>query len=376
MSVTIRPYGKNGWEADIRIRFPDGTTLRERRKCPLRSKFAVMRWAEARERVLVIGGKPRPQVQVKEVAPKHVATLNEFAPRFLDGYARANRQKPSGIASKETVLRVHLQPRLGDRPLNRITTEDIQRFKADLGTKAPKTVNNILTVLNVLLKIATEWGVIDRVPCTIKLVRTTASPAAFLDFAEYERLVTMARAEGWRATLVILLGGDAGLRCGEIMALEWRHVDLDKRQIAVTQSEWKGHVTAPKSGKARYVPLTARLTEALRRGRHLRAGRVLVDESGQPFTQKVVQTIVRRNARRAHVNAGVHTLRHTFCSHLAMRGAPARAIQELAGHQDLTTTQRYMHLTPAALEAAIGLLDGPRFGPSRGEIVETVGKRG
>jgi len=46
----------------------------------------------------------------------------------------------------------------------------------------------------------------------------------------------------------------------------------------------------------------------------------------------------------------VHILRHTFCSHLAMRGAPARAIQELAGHQDLDTTQRYMHLSPAALD--------------------------
>lgn len=45
-------------------------------------------------------------------------------------------------------------------------------------------------------------------------------------------------------------------------------------------------------------------------------------------------------------------------AHLAMRGAPARAIQELAGHQDLGTTQRYMHLIPAALDAAIRLLDG------------------
>jgi site-specific recombinase XerD len=40
-----------------------------------------------------------------------------------------------------------------------------------------------------------------------------------------------------------------------------------------------------------------------------------------------------------------------------MRGAPARAIQELAGHQDLGTTQRYMHLSPAALDAAIRLLE-------------------
>ena len=52
-----------------------------------------------------------------------------------------------------------------------------------------------------------------------------------------------------------------------------------------------------------------------------------------------------------------HILRHTFCSHLAMQGATAKAIQELAGHQDLTTTQRYMHLSPAHKDAAIRLLD-------------------
>jgi len=45
-----------------------------------------------------------------------------------------------------------------------------------------------------------------------------------------------------------------------------------------------------------------------------------------------------------------------------MQGAPARAIQELAGHQDLATTQRYMHLSPAALDSAIRLLDGPALG--------------
>ena len=70
-------------------------------------------------------------------------------------------------------------------------------------------------------------------------------------------------------------------------------------------------------------------------------------------------------ARHAHVREGVHVLRHTFCSHLAMRGAPGRAIQELAGHSELSMTQRYMHLSPAALDAAIHLLDG------RGNIAAT-----
>jgi site-specific recombinase XerD len=83
---------------------------------------------------------------------------------------------------------------------------------------------------------------------------------------------------------------------------------------------------------------------------------VLCDGTGKPLTQKVVQVLVRRTARRANVKPGF-TSWHTFCSHLAMRGAPARAIQELAGHQDLGMTQRYMHLSPVTLDAAIRLLE-------------------
>src|ERR1051326_5904308 len=74
----------------------------------------------------------------------------------------------------------------------------------------------------------------------------------------------------------------------------------------------------------------------------------------------MVQGWVRRAAQKAALfNNGPHMPRHTFCSHLAMRGAPARAIQELAGHQNLTTTQRYMHPSPAALDGAIRLLERP-----------------
>ena len=104
--------------------------------------------------------------------------------------------------------------------------------------------------------------------------------------------------------------------------------------------------------------ITELLVSILRRTRHLRRPRVVCEEDGRLLTQKVVQGIMRRTARRANVKAGVHILRHRFCSHLAMRGAPPRAIQELAGHQNLTTTQRYMHLSPAALDPAIRLLDG------------------
>jgi site-specific recombinase XerD len=138
----------------------------------------------------------------------------------------------------------------------------------------------------------------------------------------------------------------------------------------------------PKGGRLRYVPLTKRLTEALRGFRHLRGPRVLCLADGSPLTQKVARGLVIRPSRRAKVKAGVHNLRHTFCSHLAMRGAPARAIQELAGHQDLATTQRHMHLSPAALDAAIRLLDGAGETttadgpPERGALGEAAGVEG
>jgi integrase len=67
----------------------------------------------------------------------------------------------------------------------------------------------------------------------------------------------------------------------------------------------------------------------------------------------------------------IHILRHTFCSHLAMKNVPPRVIQELAGHADLTTTMRYMHLAKGSKEAAIAVLDQPKSTEKRGDLVET-----
>jgi len=370
MSVTIRPYRKGGWESDIRVVTPDGARkLRERKRVPVSSRSAAVRWAEGRERILFKRLMDPPQSQTVR---KEVPTLEAFAPRFLDGHARANRQKPSGIAAKEMIIRVHLVPALGTRRLDTIKSEDVQRLKCGLAKKASKTVNNILTVLNVLLKKAVEWEAIERMPCTIKLLPVPKASTSFYDFDDYERLVTAARSTDPRAYLLVLLGGEAGLRLGEMVALEWSDIDLVKRQLCVERSSWKGQVAAPKGGRLRYVPLTVRLATALRDHRHLRGPRVLYQDDGRPLTEKTVQTLVLRAARRASLkNNGPHILRHTFCSHLAMRGAPVRAIQELAGHKDLSTSQRYMHLSPAAIESAIRLLDRPESENFRGDMLAT-----
>ena len=366
MSVTVRPYrNTGGWEVDILFRLPNGRRHRERSKAPVSSKSGAQRWGEDRERHLLQHGLP----QVK----KEVPTLKDFASRFIDGHARANQQKPSAIAAKESILRVHLIPQLGSKKLDAVTTEDVQRLKQYLSGRAPKTVNNALTVLNTLLRKAVEWGVIEVMPCRIRLLSNPRTSTRFHDFMEFEGLVRSATALGWRAKLAVLLGGEAGLRLGEITALEWKDVDLAQRQLCVQRSEWHGHVTAPKGGRLRHVPLTAQLGEALRSHRHLRHARVLCDDAGEPLTAKMVSDLVRRAARSAELtNRGVHVLRHTFCSHLAMRGAPTRSIQELAGHREAGTTQRYMHLSPAAIEGAIRLLDAPRVPVSRGDMLETV----
>ena len=368
MSVTIRPYRRGGWEVDIRVVLADGTKRRDRKRAPVSSKSAAVRWAQARERELLI----QPPVVPTEPR-KEVPTLQAFAGRFLDGYARANRQKPSTVITKEGILRVHLVPLLGSKRLDANTNEDVQRLKSALRARAAKTVNNVLTVLNVLLRIAVEWREIDRMPCTVRLVKALTPSAVFHDFDTYERLVEAAHTSSSTAYLIVLLGGEAGLRCGEMIALEWADIDLAKRQLCVQRSSWDGHVTAPKGGRLRHIPLTVRLAKALHEHRHLKGSLVICDERGGALHRRTVRALVGRAARRKHINNdGVHVLRHTFCSHLAMRGAPARAIQELAGHANITTTQRYMHLSPAAIEGAIRLLDQPSPVPVRGDIVETV----
>src|SRR5262245_56396559 len=100
---------------------------------------------------------------------------------------------------------VHLIPQLGSRRLTEISTEAVQRLKKQLHDRSPKTVNNVLTVLNVLLKKAVEWDVIDRLPCAIRLLPIPKGSAGFYDFDNYERLVSAAQATDSDAYLVVLL---------------------------------------------------------------------------------------------------------------------------------------------------------------------------
>lgn len=139
--------------------------------------------------------------------------------------------------------------------------------------------------------------------------------AAFYDFDEHKRLVEAARKIDTRTYLASLLGGEAGLRCGEMIALEWADVDLGKRQLCVRRSDWNGQVTSPNRGRLRYVPLTLRLAVGLREHRHLRSSRVLRQDDGGPITRQMLQNrmhagvVVALRALTSCVTRSVHTWR-------------------------------------------------------------------
>lgn len=388
MNVKVRPYKRGGWEVDIALEFPNGEKWRERLKSPVRSPAASLRWGKERAVYVLTHWKEvaqpqnieteitdpqiarplivrrpivKPQITAPQAKPiSRVPTLAEFQERFLRDYALANRQKPSTIDSKKSMLKNHLVPLFGKMRLDEIRTADVQRLKSKLAHRKVKTVNHALNLLSVILRVALKWEVIDRMPCQIELLKGPPPEMHFYDFEEHHRLVQAASELDPRIHLLVLLGCDAGLRCGEILALEWGDIDFRRNLITVSRSEWRGQVTVPKGGRSRRVPMTRQLAEALQGLRHLRSARVFWREDGHAkVARPLLCKWLARAQHRAGLkdNGGLHIMRHTFCSHLAMQGVPVNAIKELAGHQDLMTTMRYMHLSPSAKEAAVLALE-------------------
>lgn len=346
--MAIRP--RDGYlQIDIRTRGPDGQTIRKRLRSPVQTPTGALRWAKALEHSLITNGDKEPEAK----AP----LLRDFHETWIKDYARANKQKASTIDAKERILRLHLLPVLGATRIDAIGAAEVQRVKVHMGKAESKTVACVLSVLSTLLRCAEEWKLIDRAP-KIKMPRGLHRPEmSFYTFEEYDLLREGARRVGPAVFAFVLLGAEAGLRRGELVALE--QADVIGAEVVVRRSEWKGIVGLPKGGKIRRVPMTARLAEAVSVLAHLRGKRLLWQANGRPVKVPTLQSWMETATRRAGLppSRDIHKLRHTFISHLAMRGAPARAIQELAGHADLATTMRYMHLSPAAKDSAIRLLE-------------------
>jgi integrase len=363
MSVTLRPRGDK-WEYSIHFRWPDGTPFRERRTAPPSDKKAAKRWAELRELDLIKKGPayvPPPATPVRKTP-----TLAEFWPRLIRDHYQANRKKPSTLDYVDRHFRRYLTP-MHRKPIDQIGEADVSALKGAMVGSSPKQVNNVLGTLSQALKCAHQWGIIPRV-LRMNLLPKEEHEAKWYALPEYARLVAGARRAGTEATLVVLLGAAAGLRRGEIVALQWGDLDLEAGEIHVRRNVWRDDVGTTKGGRSRRVPMSAELGAALRAHRHLRGDYVLCRDDGTRVTLAAIHGWLRSAQRLAglEVDMNVHALRHTFCSHLAIAGVPAVAIQALAGHQNLVTTQRYMHLSPLNRGNAIDCLSEWRTNGTRG----------
>jgi integrase/recombinase XerD len=184
---------------------------------------------------------------------------------------------------------------------------------------------------------------------SLKLPRRGRNLPRALSPSETERLIDAANGTAPRPlrdrALVELLYG-AGLRVSEAVGLDKAGVDLDARVVRVLG----------KGGKERLVPLGRPAAEAVRR--YLALGRPHLDRRYRPelflnarggaLTRAGAFLVLRRLADKAGLEPGrvhPHLLRHSFATHLLEGGADLRSVQEMLGHADLGTTERYTHVS-------------------------------
>jgi integrase len=335
-----------GYRYEICFEWPSGNLFRERKRVPIPgiSRAKAESWANQRLRNILAQGEHKLAEEKEEARATGVPTVKEFGPRYVNEYLKANRKKPRTVAEYENILDYYLYPRFGHRRLDSLTKPDIQKLKGDLEDLSPKTVNNVLTVLATLLGYAAddEVQVIPEIPVTIKHLKTAPAEVEYYEPAVYETVVAAARKLDIRSYAMVLLGGDAGLRRGEMVALEWSDLDLARGRLTVNRSESKGMVALPKGGRRRSIRMTGRLRTALQEMKRLRGKRVLWRDPeyrwDKPYlesgvTDRTLQSWMERVQRRAgvEVTGNLHILRHTFCSRLAMLGVPAKAIQGRRG---------------------------------------------
>lgn len=233
------------------------------------------------------------------------------------------------------------------------------------GGLSPRTVHHMHRILYSALDQAERWKLIARNPAALlekrdrpklerKSVKTIDAPAtaAVLDAARERRLF-----------IPLVLGALCGLRRGEITALRWRNIDLDRGQLAVGASTEQTDAGAirekeAKSGRARTVALPSLAVEELRRWRLaqaetlLRLGirtddnwHVVTGPDGSPIRPKSLTYAVSRFMKEWGVT--LHGLRHSHASHMLASDVHPKVVQEWLGHSSIAITMDiYSHLMP------------------------------
>jgi integrase len=344
--------------------------------------------------------------------------LNGDAPRVLT-FAQLFAEKytpwamteldPVTWRSRETV-HWHLLAFFGDTPLDEITSEQVDAFKAKrlsegivyksevvMQSRKPRALSKAglaeqLKVLRAILRWAVKRGHLSFAP-TIDMpkekrgVPGAAKPVRYFTVEERARLFR--RATRPFLADVIRFGLLTGARPAEIFHIRCRSIDLQRRVITIEEQlcpYCAGGKWLPKVGTWRAVEIAPALLPVLRRlfvGK--RADDLLFDNiHGRPFTRLHGGGGSFQNALKmaglARQGLSFYSLRHTFASDLASAGVPLTKIAALMGHTDLRSTQRYAHLMPTALDGVVANLQLPdawspaRDATAKAPVLSVVGK--
>jgi len=241
----------------------------------------------------------------------------------------------------------------GVRTPDAVTRDDITAFAlaAQRRGLAPSTVERRLAAVKSFHRFLVREGITENHPTArVPLPKVPDRLPDVLSLDDVERLLGQPFPDGPaglrdRAILEVLYG--CGMRVSELTGLDLSDMDLAEQLVRVFG----------KGGKERIVPIGGIAVHALRaylgQGRpHLKprasvgadSGAVFVSSRGTRLSRQSVFRIVRRYGAAVGLDVHPHTLRHTFATHLLEGGADLRALQEMLGHADISTTQVYTHV--------------------------------
>lgn len=242
-----------------------------------------------------------------------------------------------------------------DIPLEVATPEDIRMFLGQ-GEWRPSSRARKAAAIRSFFSRRVVMGMAEEDPSSsVSISRQEYNLPMALTVDEVERLLATPKATPIglrdRAVMEVLYG--AGLRASEVLGLRIQDVDFEVGFVR----------TIGKGGKERVVPIGSKAIEALQaylaRGRTLlgaagmlKAPELFLNNRGQKLSRQGLHLIIKQHAREAGLSDEVsaHTLRHSFATHLLEGGADLRAVQEMLGHSDLSTTQIYTHVTATHLQ--------------------------
>lgn len=281
--------------------------------------------------------------------------ISRFARDYLK-YSRTN--KAANTAEIDRLALSSFQQIVGDKLVTEVKATDLEHFKTErLKTASVTSVNIWIRALRAAFKKAVEWGYINEDPGKgVAQIRQPKSPPKYLTGEEIEKLLTvdqqMRDRQFNRVIRFFLL---TGLRRSELLNLEWSDVDPENGLIHIRNKE----TFQTKTLSERSIPISAALERLIQEIGPKEQGYVFPSPNGGTYEQRVWGRKLKRRVRRAGLseNYTLHTLRHTFATHLREKGAGLDALAELLGHTSLETTRMYGHLTPKHLRSVVSLLD-------------------